>query len=596
MESWQRTIACGLLNTEHVGQSVTLNGWVNTVRDHGDLVFIDLRDRTGMVQLRMDAARSRELVDAAAAVRPEYVLSITGSVQPRMPGMENPKLATGAIEVDVHRFEVLNTCRQPLPFTVSDEEQMSRVNEELRLKYRFIDLRRPRMQEMIRLRHLVIAQMRSYLNERGFTEIETPIITKSTPEGARDYLVPYRLEPGLFYALPQSPQMYKQLLMVGGCERYYQIAKCFRDEAQRADRQPEFTQLDLEMAFVTQDDVLEVTEGVFTTVVEQLSNKRLGSKPFTRLTYDEAMRRYGSDKPDLRFGLELVDLGDALAQSEFSVFQSALASGGQIKGVRYPTGASLSRKEVEQVVDFAKQFGAKGLTTLQIEGEAPFTMRGATAKYLSEPEREAVIQTMGAESGDLLLIMADNKKVTAEVLGRLRVEIGKRLKLADPNVLHFCWITDFPVFEWDEESRCWTYAHNPFSMPYKEHLDWIDSNPEGMRAYCYDAVCNGLEMASGSIRIHKPDIQKAILNKLGYTDERIQAMFGHMLNAFEYGAPPHGGIAPGIDRLIMQMLDTDNIREVIAFPKMGGGYDPMMDAPSSVDPSQLRDLHIKIID
>jgi len=592
LESWQRTADCGALRAEHIGQTVTLNGWANSVRDHGDLVFIDLRDRTGVVQLRVDAARAGDLVHVASTVRPEYVLSVTGVVHHRAPGMENPKLATGEVEVDIQKLEILNTCRQPLPFQLNDEAQMAQVNEELRVKYRFLDLRRPAMYEKLRLRHEVVRRIRAFMYARGFLEVETPIMTKSTPEGARDYLVPYRLEPGLFYALPQAPQQFKQLLMVAGLDRYFQIARCFRDEAQRADRQPEFTQLDLEMAFVTQEDVLELIESLTIDVVEAVSEKKL-IKPFPRLSYDEAMRRFGSDKPDLRYGLELVDCGEFLKNTEFGVFKNALADGGQVKAIRYPGGAKLSRKEIDHLTALAREFKAKGMAYLIVEEGG--TTRGPVARYLTPEEINNILTAAEAVPGDLLAFIADTPDVVAKALDRLRREIAARENLADRNTLAFCWITDFPVFEWDEQAGKWTFQHNPFAMPQENHMEWIDSDPGRMRAYCYDVVCNGVEWASGSVRIHKPEIQRAIFRKLGLSDEQIQARFGHMLEAFSYGAPPHAGIAPGIDRLVMFLTDDENIREVIAFPKMGGGIDPMMGAPSPVDPAQLEELSLKVI-
>jgi len=580
---------------------------VNSVRDHGDLVFIDLRDRTGIVQVRADASESAEMVRLASSVRPEYSISVTGEVRRRMEGMENPNLATGEVEVHIQNMIILNPSRQPLPFQLSDETQMASVNEELRLKYRYLDLRRPKMQAMLKLRHDVVNLIRDYLNRHDFLEIETPIITKSTPEGARDYLVPYRLEAGLFYALPQSPQQYKQLLMVAGCERYYQIARCFRDEAQRADRQPEFTQLDLEMSYVTQEDILQITEGLTIEIIQKLSSKRLGSVPFTRLTYDESMRRFGNDKPDLRFGLELIDLGEILSHTECGVFKSALASGGQVKALRYPQGASLSRKEIDDLTVFAKNFGAKGLAYLLVEkpgtGDASIQrikagelmVRGPIGKFLTEEELIGILRASEAQPGDLVAFCADKSEVVANVLGRLRNEIGKRLQLADPNVLHFCWITDFPLVEWNEEEKRWDAMHHPFTMPHPEDIEFMEKDPAKVRAVCYDLVCNGTEWASGSIRIHRSDIQRKVFDLLGISEDVQKERFGHMLEAFQYGAPPHGGIAPGIDRLLMFLMDTDNIREVIAFPKIGGGSDPLMDAPSPVDDKQLEELHLQVV-
>lgn len=584
----KRTVYCGELTAEHVGQTVVLNGWAHSVRDHGGLIFIDLRDRTGLIQTVADPNSVPEAHAAAAGVHSEWVLAMEGRVRRRPAGTENPKLSTGEVEVEIVRIEVLNPAN-PLPFQV---DQDSPVNEELRLKYRYLDLRRPAMYRKLKLRNDAVRRIRDYMYEQGFIEVETPIMTKSTPEGARDYLVPYRLQPGLFYALPQAPQQFKQLLMVAGVEKYFQIAKCFRDEAQRADRQPEFTQLDLEMSFVEQEDILRVVEGLTIDVVEALADKKL-VKPFPRLTYDEAMVRFGTDKPDLRYGLELADVGSILKETGFGVFRGALDSGGQVKALRYPGGASLSRKEIDDLTNMAKEAGAKGMAYLLVdEGGA---VRSPIAKFLTEEETAGLLSAAEAEAGDLIAFIADKPAVVAKTLDRLRREIGARLKLADPNVLAFCWITDFPCFEWDEDNNRWTFAHNPFAMPHPKHIELIDSDPAAMRSFCYDLVCNGSEWASGSIRIHKPDIQRAIFRKLGYNDEQIEEQFGHMLEAFTLGAPPHGGIAPGIDRLIMYLTDDENIREVIAFPKMGGGVDPMMGSPSPVDESQIKELGIRVV-
>lgn len=595
MSTWKRTAACGALRAGNVGENVVLNGWAHRVRDFGDLVFIDLRDRSGLIQVVVDKADVPELVSVANSLRSEFVLSVAGGVRPRREGTENPNLATGAVEVAAKTIEVLNAAKT-LPFQVADEAGMENVDEQLRVKYRYLDLRRLSMYQMLQLRHKAVKLIRDYFDEQGFLEIETPIFTKSTPEGARDYLVPYRLQPGLFYALPQSPQQYKQLLMVAGVERYFQIARCFRDEAQRADRQPEFTQLDVEMSFVEQEDVLQVIEGYTRYVVSNLSPKTMIT-PFPRFTYDDAMARYGSDKPDIRFGLELKDLSEIVRQSEFSVFNAALDNGGQVKAVRYPGGASLSRKDVDNLGEFCKEFGAKGLATIQVTEVNPAGVKSAIAKFLSEEQMQAILDVTEAEAGDLIAIIADPKKsVVANVLSRLRLEIGKRCGLRNPDTLAFAFIVDFPLVQWDEEAQRWDAEHHPFTMPYEEHLPYFDTDPAKIRAQCYDLVCNGQESGSGSIRIHRPDIQAKVFSLLGISAERQQERFGHILEAFEFGAPPHGGFATGLDRLIMNLLDEPNIREVMAFPKMGLGYDPLMDAPSTIDDAQFQELGLRVVE
>ncbi|MBC8142309.1 MAG: aspartate--tRNA ligase [Armatimonadetes bacterium] len=587
--SWKRTINSGDLRDTHVGQTVTVNGWASSVRDHGGVTFVDLRDRTGIVQIVSDPSRNNYSEAAhteAGKVKSEFCLSVTGVVVPRLVGKENPNLPTGAVEIEVTEIEILNPCRA-LPFQLDD----ANVNEEARLKHRYLDLRRPVMYDKLRLRHEVVRAVRQFLYAENFLEIETPILTKSTPEGARDYLVPYRLDPGKFYALPQAPQQFKQLLMVSGMERYFQIAKCFRDEAQRADRQPEFTQIDLEMSFVTQEDVLSLVERMIIAVVESVGTKTV-LKPFPRFTYDEAIARFGSDKPDIRFGLELTDCGDLLAETAFAVFRTTLDNGGQVKAIRYPGGAKLPRSGMDELGERAREFGAKGLAYFLVDEEKTAT-KGPLAKNLTDAEKSAIIEKVGAEPGDLVAFVADSKETTAKVLDRLRRLIGERLGLTSKDTLAYCWIIDFPVFEPDENGG-WTFAHNPFSMPKGNDMRLIDTDPAAMRAQCYDLVCNGYEAASGSVRIHKPDIQRAILQKMGLTEEQIAARFGHMLEAFAFGAPPHAGIAPGLDRLVMLLTDDENIREVIAFPKMGGGYDPLMDAPSEVDAKQLAELGLVI--
>jgi aspartyl-tRNA synthetase len=584
---WQRTVNCGALRADQIGQEIIVNGWANSVRDHGGVTFIDLRDRTGIVQVVVDPSRAGTSATAhseAQKVKAEYCLSLRGRVVRRIEGAENPNLPTGEIEIETLDLTILNPSR-PLPFQI--DQDTTAAGEEIRLKYRYIDLRRPSMYERMRLRHDVVRRVREFLYAQEFLEIETPILTKSTPEGARDYLVPYRLEPGLFYALPQAPQQFKQLLMVGGIERYFQIAKCFRDEAQRADRQPEFTQIDLEMSFATQEDVLAIIESMMIHVIEGASEKAV-LQPFPRFTYDESMRRFGTDKPDIRFGIELVDCGPLLKETAFGVFRGALDAGGQVKAVKYPGGGRLARREMDELVALARDWGAKGMAYFVVEEDGN-TVRGPVAKFLTELERLDIIAATQAEPGDLIGFIADKPAVVAKALDNFRRLIGARLGLADKSKLAYCWITDFPVFEADEERGGWTFAHNPFSMPNEGHMALIDSDPAAMRAQCYDLVCNGYEAASGSVRIHKPEIQKAILTKMGLTDAEIEERFGHMLTAFEYGAPPHAGIAPGLDRMIMLLTDDDNIRDVIAFPKMGLGKDPLMNAPSTIDAQQLKE-------
>lgn len=581
-----RTHTCGELRPAQAGETVTLAGWVHRQRDHGGVTFLDLRDRYGIVQVVADPSRPE--VHAAQEARAEWVLGVTGVVRRRPAGAENPNMATGEIEVEATRVEVLNPSR-PLPFLINKDEE---TEESVRLKYRYLDLRRERMQKNIILRHRVVKFIRDYLSERGFLEIETPMLFKTTPEGARDYLVPSRLQPGMFYALPQSPQQLKQLLMVSGFDRYFQIARCLRDEDLRGDRQPEFTQLDLEMSFVERDDVLEVVEGLFTDMVKEiLPSKRLLASPWPRLKYHEALERFGTDKPDLRFGLELYTLNEIFARTDFMVFQNVIKSGGVIKCLVAPGCAGYTRKEVDDLTTFCKEQGAKGLATLALTAEG---VRGTAQKFIKPEEVEAIKALTGAKTGDLVLFIADSKAIANKTLSALRLLFRDRLKLADPNLLAFAWVVDFPMFEYNEEEKKWDAAHHPFTMPKMEDLPKFETDPAQILSDAYDMVLNGYETASGSIRIHRSDIQQKVFQLLGLKDEEIQAKFGYMIEAFQYGAPPHGGIAPGIDRLMMIFADEPNIREVIAFPKNQAGRDLMADAPSPASEKQLNELQIRL--
>jgi aspartyl-tRNA synthetase len=584
-----RSHTCGELRAEHIGQEVLLAGWVHRRRDHGPLIFIDLRDRYGITQVVFDSADSPVAHVVASDARVEYVLQVRGRVVQRPEEAYNPDIATGMIEVHATEATVLNPAKTP-PLYINKE---GGEEETLRLKYRYLDLRRERMQRNIMLRHRIVKFIRDFLDREGFVEVETPILIKSTPEGARDYLVPSRLHPGKFYALPQSPQQLKQLLMVAGFDRYFQIARCFRDEDQRADRQPEFTQLDMEMSFVDQDDVLDVIERLFTALCREIvPHKRLVT-PFPRLTYAEAMARFGSDKPDLRYGLELVDVSDVVAASQFGVFRAALDTGGQVKGLRIPGAGSYSRKQIDEVVELAKQAGARGLLWAVVPGEGG-EVRSSFGRQVSPDEMAAIIRRMEGAPGDLLLIVADTPKIVAQTLDRLRREFGARLNLADPNVLAWAWVIDFPLVEWNEEEQRWDAVHHPFTAPKDEDLHLMDTDPGRVRAKAYDLILNGYEAGGGSIRIHRRDVQQRLFDLLGIDRETAMRQFGHMLEAFEYGAPPHGGIAPGIDRICMILADEVTIREVMAFPKTQQAVDLMTNAPSPVDERQLRELHIAL--
>jgi aspartyl-tRNA synthetase len=581
----RRTHTCGEPRLAHVGGRVLLQGWLHRTRDHGGLIFIDLRDRYGLIQLVFDPSRTPDAHRIASECRAEYVLEVEGVVAARPEGTRNPNLATGDVEVHVDTITVLNPSL-PLPFMVSDDED---VDEQRRLQLRFLDLRRPRMARNLALRHRVVKYIRDFLDGESFVEVETPVMVASTPEGARDYLVPSRLHPGSFYALPQSPQQLKQLLMVAGLDRYFQIARCFRDEDLRADRQPEFTQLDLEMSFVDQDDVLDVIERLFGSMAETVSDFRV-LKPFPRLTYDDSMRLYGTDKPDLRFGMQISDLSPIFEQSGFGVFRNAVSAGGVVRAIVAPGAAGYSRRQIGELEEFAKSWGAGGLAWAALSGGE---MRSSFVRNLTDGEVSAMRGAAGMDDGDLLLVVAGPTAMACNVLGRLRGDLGERLGLIDESLMAYAFVTEFPYFEDDGEGGV-TFVHHPFTAPWEEDIPLIESDPLRVRAKAYDLVCNGYELASGSIRIHRRDVQEMVFRALGLTAEQIERRFGHMLRAFDYGAPPHGGIAPGIDRTVMLLARERTIREVIAFPKNQSAADLMMGAPSEVDERQLRDLGLAL--
>ena len=581
-----RTHCCGQLTSKNVGEQVTLAGWVHRRRDHGGLVFIDLRDRYGLVQVVFNPEMSAQVHEVATRLRNEYVVKVSGEVEKRPPGTENPKLTTGEVEVVVRDVEVLNASKTP-PFNVNEDVD---VEESVRFKYRYLDLRREKLRDNIVLRHRVVKFIRDFLDARGFIEVETPILINSTPEGARDYLVPSRVHPGKFYALPQSPQQLKQILMVAGFDRYYQIAKCFRDEDQRSDRQPEFTQLDLEMSFVDEEDILTLTEELFTSMVEDVTPAMRVLKPFPRLSFAEAMERYGTDKPDLRYGLEIRDLSDIAAECDFAVFRAAVDVGGWVRGICAPGCGNYSRRQINELAEFVQARGAKGLVSLPLGEEQG---KSVAAKFLTTGQIDEIAKRFEAREGDLLLIVAGEPNTVAEALCALRGEIARRLDLADPNLFAFCWILDYPLFERGEGGG-WEAMHHPFTAPKDEDVPLLDSAPERVHARHYDIVCNGCELSSGSIRIHTRELQEKVLRLLGYGEEEIEHRFGHLLEAFEYGAPPHGGIAPGIDRLVMILAGEETIREVIPFPKNQSAVDQMFDAPAEVSDEQLKELHLKL--
>ena len=580
-----RTHSCGQLRIEHANQTVSLAGWVNNYRDHGGVIFIDLRDRDGLTQVvfHPEHAAAHELADK---LRHEDVVWVQGQCVPREQGMENPKLATGAVEVQAGSLELLNKSDTP-PFTPDDS---ARVGEEHRLRYRYLDLRRPRMQQILRTRHRVTKLMRDYFDGEGFYEIETPFLCRSTPEGARDFLVPSRLQPSHFYALPQSPQLFKQILMVAGLERYFQIARCFRDEDPRADRQAEFTQLDIEMSFVEPEDVMTICEGMMRRLWKQVLDVDVPEQ-ILRMPYAEAISRFGSDRPDLRFGLELVDVSDIAGQTDFKVFQGALEAGGMVKAIRVPGGAKLSRKETDAYAEWVKQFGAGGLPVTKVEGGALST---GVAKFL-EPVKDALLERLGAEDGDLICFGTDAKAVVVHrVLGELRLKVAQDMDLIARDQWKWLWVTDFPLVEFNEGEGRWDSLHHPFTAPVDEDIDKLTSDPGSVMSKAYDLVLNGSELGGGSIRIHRPDVQRKVFGLLGIDEEAAKQKFGSLLDALRYGAPPHGGIAFGLDRIVMHLCGTSNIRDVIAFPKTQNGADLMLGAPAPVDEVQLADLSLRV--
>ncbi len=589
MQFEQRTVTCGELRAAQIGKTVVLNGWVHRKRDHGGITFINIRDRYGITQVVVDVDSAQELLDIANELKMEYCVSIRGIVRPRPDTMVNPSMPTGEIEIKAENIQILSRCTS-LPFMI---DEYTDAKEDMRLTYRYLDLRSSSMQRKIRLRHEAAFAVREFLVGKGFYEIETPTFIRSTPEGARDYLVPSRLYPGKFYALPQSPQLYKQLLMISGFDRYFQLARCYRDEDSRGDRQPEFTQIDIEMSFVTRDDVLSLVEGM----MGHLFKKTLGielPKQFVRLSYDDAMNRFGTDKPDLRFALELVDFVPFVDDHcSFQAFHSAIKEGGAVKALLVPNKADYSRRQLEELDAKTKVYKAHGLAWMKVSQSN--RLEGGISKFFSEHSR--IIEGLGASPGDLILIVADGKKnIACSALGAVRSQLGKDLGLCDPDVFAFAWIIDFPLFEWNEEENRWEAAHHMFTMPQTQYHETLEADPGSVKGDLYDLVLNGYEVASGSIRIHDPELQKRIFRIVGLSDKEAQEKFGFLLEAFKYGPPPHGGIAPGFDRLVMVMAGETSIKEVIAFPKNSFAISPMDQCPSEVDERQLKELHIRIVD
>ena len=613
-----KTHTCGELRASDAGKAVTLSGWVNRRRDHGGLIFLDLRDRFGITQVTVsddpvldlpnaanpsngssNSNNCSKALEVASQVRSEFVVRVNGSVQKRPAGFENPELETGEIEVIASDLEILSEARTP-PFVISGS-QGDEVDEAVRLKYRYLDLRRPKLAENLRLRHEIVRFIRSYFYDRDFLEVETPILLKSTPEGARDFVVPSRIHPGRFYALPQSPQQMKQLLMIAGFERYFQIARCFRDEDLRADRQPEFTQLDLEMSFVEAADIMALIEEMLINLSAKISDKPVQQIPFPVMSYDEAMAKYGIDRPDIRFELQLFEVTDLVRNSRFGVFKNAVAAGGIVKGVLFPQGADLSRKDIDGLIEYVKPYGAKGLAWIGLTGEAAAagtypaeSLRSPIIKFLSEEEIAGIVTASDAEKGDLILLVADEEGVTNPALANLRLEIGARTNMISSDLLAFCWVVDFPLLEYDRDEDRWGAIHHPFTSARDEDWSILEQRPADVKAKAYDIVLNGWEIGGGSIRIHRSDQQMRMFQRLGLSESEVDEQFGHMLEAFQYGAPPHGGIAMGIERVVALFADAQSIREVMAFPKTATGTDLLLEAPSLVEDEQLAELHIAV--
>ncbi|HKY09252.1 MAG TPA: aspartate--tRNA ligase [Candidatus Binatia bacterium] len=583
---WKRSVYCGEPRASSVGSEMTLGGWVHSRRDHGGVIFVDLRDRTGICQVVFNPEIDAVSHEKAKQIRSEDVIAVRGSLSKRSPETVNPDLGTGAVELVCKQLRLLNASAPP-PFAIEDETD---ANENTRLKYRYLDLRRPKSLAPLVLRYRMIKLIRDYLDSLGFVDVETPVLTKSTPEGARDYLVPSRIYHGKFYALPQSPQLFKQILMVGGIDRYFQIVKCFRDEDLRADRQPEFTQLDMELSFVEREDVMQVVEGMIALLFKELKDLEI-KRPFPRLTYAEAMNRFGSDKPDMRFGLEISDFSEALRASQFKVFASAIQKGGVVKGMRIPKGGDMSRKDLDDMTPFAATFGAKGIAWTRLTGEG---WQSPIAKFLSDAEQKAIERTAGAELGDIIVFSADNAKIVHDALGNLRLYLGEKLGLIPKDEYAPVWVVDFPLMEFDAQEKRYVALHHPFTAPLDEDLPLLDSEPAKALSKAYDLALNGTEIGGGSIRIHRVELQKKILALMGIEAEEAQAKFGFLLEALSYGAPPHGGIAFGIDRLAMLLSGAQSLRDVIAFPKSQRAVCMLTEAPSEVEPRQLRELGIRM--